>query len=303
MASQQRTVPMCEENLVLGHLLGYRYKQIRESGGRTLPENLRHLEKLEGFLMRDLLFVSVDIATGRDFGNSFSADSHCVGISILDTRSLTKPIDTDREAEAAIQSQQFVTQDSGLFAWAARPPGSCHVLTWYVERDDAADRIAWLTRDRKYVLVGSELQRDCKILEQLSPTGWRIAERACFRLDILRAAQYPLQLSHRPSIQCFLEAFGIKCKRLSLPGDYAHFTLKAMLLLAVRDWKMGGDPFTDTGRRLERDLLRVATHKLPSTRSASPQVSWGLPPADATDMKDEQDDEEESWVLMPLAES
>ncbi|EGR46315.1 uncharacterized protein TRIREDRAFT_109943 [Trichoderma reesei QM6a] len=282
-SSQQRTVPLCEENIVLGHLLGYRHEQARESRGTILPDKLRHLEKLQGFLMRDVLFVSIDVATGSDFENRFSPDSLCIGVSVLDTRSLTKPIETDEEAEAATHSYQNVTKDYGL-TQKFRYGETRHLI-----------------EDRNYVLVGSELQRDCELLKTLSFSSWTIAERACFRLDILRAAQYTLQLRQRPSLQCFLETFGIKCKRLSLPGHYAHYNLRAMLLLALRDWKMAGDPYTDADRRLEHNLLRVATHKLPSATSASPQASCEQPPADATDTKDERDDEEESWVLMPLA--
>ncbi|PTB63427.1 hypothetical protein BBK36DRAFT_1171658 [Trichoderma citrinoviride] len=295
--SQPRTVPSCEDDLVLGHLLGYRYKEVVESGGVLLPGKLRHIEKLEGFLMRDVLFVSVDVARGRDFGSCFSAESFCIGISILDTRSLTKPIDTDTEAEAAIKSVQYVTNDFEFFNWAAKL-FRCGGM-WYVDPAQAATNIAWLTRDRNYVLVGSELQRDCELLNQLSFSSWKIAERACFKLDILRAAQYPLQLRHRPNLQYFLETFGIKCKRLSFPGNYAPLSMKAMLLLAVREWNMTDDPFTDADRRLERNLLTVATHRLPSARIAPPPVSTEMPPADATDEKDERDDGEEPWVLMP----
>ncbi|KAK1240477.1 hypothetical protein MKX07_004505 [Trichoderma sp. CBMAI-0711] len=297
--SQQRTVPLCEENLVLGHLLGYRHEQARESRGTILPDKLRHLEKLQGFLMRDVLFVSIDIATGSDFENRFSPDSLCIGVSVLDTRSLTKPIETDEEAGAATHSYQNVTKDYGLSGWVAQT--FRYRETRYVNPDQAASNIMHLIEDRNYVLVGSELQRDCELLKTLSFSSWKIAERACFRLDILRAAQYTLQLRQRPSLQCFLETFGIKCKRLSFPGHYAHYTLRALILLAVRDWKMAGDPYTDADRRLEHNLLRVATHKLPSATSASPQAFCEQPPADATDTKDERDDEEESWVLMPLA--
>ncbi|TFA99942.1 hypothetical protein CCMA1212_008180 [Trichoderma ghanense] len=294
---QPRTVPLCEENLVLGHLLGYRYEAVRQSGGTILPEKLRHLEKLQGFLMRDVLLVSIDIATGRDFGDRFSPESFSIGISVLDTRSLTKTIETDQEAEATIQSYQDVTKDIGFSRWAWQT--FRYGKTTCVDPDQAARNITWLTADRNYVLVGSELQRDCELLKQLSFSSWKIADRACFKLDILRAAQFSLQLTHRPSLQYFLETFGIKCKRLSLPGDYAHLTLRAMLLLAVRDWKMADDPFTEVDRRLERNLLRVATQKFRSARIASPPVSTEMPLAEVIEDKSERDDEEEPWVLMP----
>ncbi|KAL7808665.1 hypothetical protein V8C26DRAFT_412821 [Trichoderma gracile] len=297
-SSQQRTGPLREENLVLGHLLGYHHEQVRESGGSILPKKLRQLEKLEGFLMRDVLFISIDVATGSDFGTRFSPESLCIGISVLDTRSLTKPIETDQDAKGAIKSCQYVTKEYRFLDWAWQT--FRYGTSTYLDPKQAADNIADLTEDRNYVLVGSDLQRDCEFLKQLGFSSWKIAERACFRLDILRAAQYPLQSRHRLSLQCLLEAFGIKCKRVSLPGDYAHYTLKAMLLLAVRHWKMDGDALTDADRRLEQNLLRVATHELPSAGSASAQVSWELPSANATGVKDERDEEEVSWVVTPL---
>ncbi|KAL6854487.1 hypothetical protein J3F83DRAFT_770573 [Trichoderma novae-zelandiae] len=297
-SSEPYTAPLREENLVLGHLLGYRHEAIRDSRGTLLPEKLRDIPSLPGFPMRDVVFVSVDIGPRCDSGISLPRYM-CFGISILDTRSFTRPIATDGEAKAAIQSYQYVTGESDTCDWSTE--GFRFGETSLVELPEVVRKFARLTQDRRYILVGQEPKRDCEFLKLLD---WKITERAGYELAIAKAAQYPLQSGFRCSLHHTLQAFGIKGRGLGGAGNRAHLALRAMLLLTVRDWEMAVDTFTDADRKLKRSLRRVATHELLSTETASAKISTELPLANAPDREDEREDEreddEESWVILPV---
>lgn len=82
------------------------------------------------------------------------------------------------------------------------------------------------------VLVVHGGYNDLRFLEQLD-----ICFKPVYTLDTQKSAQNLLQLLSRPSLGWLLSALGISHQRGSLhcAGNDAHFTLRALLMIAVRD--------------------------------------------------------------------
>lgn len=97
---------------------------------------------------------------------------------------------------------------------------------------DIAKRISLLIKDRDYISVAHGTGEDIKVLNNIDPG---IMNRACYVLDTVKAAQFPLQLCYRYSMEKLLDDFGISYAKLHVAGNDAHFALKALLMIAVRD--------------------------------------------------------------------
>lgn len=230
-----------EENIALRQILGYRLETIQTSPysppriGQCLP----------GTFIKDVLLVSVDVDTGGGYQVISPGQSFHIGVSIFDTRCLLAQNKPD-DPRDAITSYQFINSDSRPCRWAAKSFlfGDTELTTL----PDLASRISLLTRDRDYVLVAHGAGEDVKVLNNMDPD---IVGRASYVLDTVKAAQFPLQLSYRYSIEKLLDEFGIGYARLHAAGNDAHFALKVLLMIAVRDGQMV--PGTAAG---EQELLR-----------------------------------------------
>ncbi|KAH7127676.1 hypothetical protein EDB81DRAFT_729892 [Dactylonectria macrodidyma] len=68
-----------------------------------------------------------------------------------------------------------------------------------------------------------------------------------FTIDTVNAAQHPLQLSYRYSLGEFLRGFQIPYEGLPTSGNYAHFILRALLMIVVSDVErqLSGMPIPD----------------------------------------------------------
>ncbi|KAI8674196.1 hypothetical protein NCS55_00742500 [Fusarium keratoplasticum] len=152
---------------------------------------------LPGTLFKDALLVSVNVDTGGGYEAISPEQSFHIGVSIFDARCLVQKLDDPRDA---ITSYQFINRDSRPCKWAAKSFlfGETELMTL----NDFASRISLLTKDRDYVL------------------------------DTVKAAQFPLQLSYRYSVEKLLDEL----------GNDAHFVLKALLMIAVRDGQMVREP-------------------------------------------------------------
>ncbi|KGQ09937.1 hypothetical protein BB8028_0005g07530 [Beauveria bassiana] len=95
-----------------------------------------------------------------------------------------------------------------------------------------APRLAELVKGRDYVLVGHGIDEDIKLLNQLHPD---IAGNSAYLFDTVKAAQFPLQLYYRYSLGKLLDELDLKHANLHAADNDAHFALKALLMLAVRD--------------------------------------------------------------------
>ncbi|KAL6889867.1 hypothetical protein HDV57DRAFT_487914 [Trichoderma longibrachiatum] len=104
-----------DETVALRKILGYRLDTIRDSAFRhSKLDNLPHLQDSS---IKDVLFVSIDVDTGGGYQVISPEQSFHVGISLFDTRTLTKPME---DPENAIQSYQYINNESKPCKWAAK---------------------------------------------------------------------------------------------------------------------------------------------------------------------------------------
>ncbi|KAJ4324359.1 hypothetical protein N0V84_003920 [Fusarium piperis] len=258
MASVQQphTGILREENIALRQILGYRLETIQ-----TSPYSPPQIgQYLPGTFIKDVLLVSVDVDTGGGYEVISPGQSFHIGVSIFDTRCLVQKLDDPRNA---ITSYQFINSDSRPCRWAAKNFlfGKTELMTLH----DLASRISLLTQDRDYVLVAHGAGEDVKVLNNIDP---KIVGRASYVLDTVKAAQFPLQLSYRYSAEKLLDEFGIRYAKLHAAGNDAHFALKALLMIAVRDGQMATT--TTSGEQGFFGYSQANSHH-PYTGAMSPQ--------------------------------
>ncbi|KAF7549750.1 hypothetical protein G7046_g8238 [Stylonectria norvegica] len=235
-----------EENIALRQILGYRLETLHASP-YSPPQIGQHLP---GTFIKDVLLVSIDVDTGGGYEVISPGQSFHIGVSVLDTRCLTRKPDDPRDA---ITSYQFINSDSRPCKRAAK--NFLFGETKLATLPDFASRIGLYTKDRDYVLVGHGIKEDIKVLNNIDPD---IVGRASYVLDTVKAAQFPLQLSYRYSIEKLLDEFGIQYAKLHAAGNDAHFALKALLMIAVRDAQMVPETTTPGGEELIRYLDAIA---------------------------------------------
>ncbi|KAL7807321.1 QDE-2-interacting protein [Trichoderma aethiopicum] len=297
-----------DETIALRKILGYRLDTIRDSTFKH--PKLDNLPHLQGSSIKDVLFVSVDVDTGGGYEAISPEQSFHIGISLFDTRTLTKPMENPGNA---IQSYQYITKDSKPCKWAAK--SFLFGDTELLQLPQLTNKLAALTQGREYVLVAHGINEDLKFLNNLDPN---IAAKACYIMDTVNAAQHPLQLYYRYSLEKLLNALGIRYDRLHVAGNDAHFALRALLMLAVRDGQMAPESITAADRELFNALNAVAhadyempvwterqpnpkaapklgiyaKRRLKAARKASKRLLQELPFADELDEQDAQGEHE-----------
>lgn len=111
---------------------------------------------------------------------------------------------------------------------------------------------------------------DLKFLNNLDPD---ITQKACYVLDTVKAAQFPFGLSYRYSLKYLLDELGIQYANLHAGGNDAHFALKALLMIAVRDCQKISGTFTTLGERTLGEILTsIALSPLP-VPSLTPELT------------------------------
>ncbi|KHN98780.1 Ribonuclease H-like protein [Metarhizium album ARSEF 1941] len=230
-----------EENIALRQVLGYRLESLRPVPPYS-PPPISH--SLPGTRIKDVLLVAVDVDTGGGYEVISPGQSFHIGVSILDTRRLVTAQPPD--PGAAITSHQFVNTDSRPCRWAAK--SFLFGDTERIALPDFPSRFARLTAGRAYVLVAHGAREEVKFLNNLDPG---IASRAAYIMDTVKAAQHPLQLYYRYSMEKLLDELAIPYANLHAAGNDAHFALKALLMIAVRDGRM------TSGAAADEELLRT----------------------------------------------
>ncbi|KAL6814551.1 hypothetical protein J3E69DRAFT_347499 [Trichoderma sp. SZMC 28015] len=266
----QHTGILREENIALRQILGYRLETLTSS-----PYRLPSIgQRLPGSCIKDILLVGVDVDTGGGYEAISEEQSFHIGISIFDTRSLTKQ---PQDLNDTVKSYQFINNNSKPCRWAAKSflLGESKLI----ELTDLPASFFLLTQGRDYVLVAHGIDADIKFFNNLNP---EIVSGACYILDTVKAAQYPLQLYYRYSLESLLDEFNIRYAKLHAAGNDAHFALKALLMIAVRDGQMASAPETTTP--IHQDLFRIldaTAHapvaipiwtEIPPTASQTPQT-------------------------------
>jgi hypothetical protein len=249
------------ETLALRHILGYSNETSNPSSSKLPDVPLG--TKLAESLISDLLFVSIDVDTFQGYEEIRDYQKFHIGISILDTRHLQEMIAHPPlldHPQSAIDSHQFVV-GNGLSAKRARRRflfGKSEDIVL----SDLKARFDSITQGRDYVLVCHGANEDLKICRKLD-----IGSQACFIIDTVKAAQFPLQLHYRYSLEKLLDSLEIPYVKLHAAGNDAHFTLRAVLMIAVKDaQRLHGD----TNEPLLRVLEAIARAPRPLLRKELP---------------------------------
>lgn len=236
-----------EENIALRQILGYRHETHQSNSPYNLPEIGQYLS---GTSMKDILLICIDVDTGGGYEVISPEQSFHIGISVLDTRCLINQLNISKDA---IKSYQFINKDTRPCKWAAK--SFLFGETKLLNLPDLAIRFSSLTHGRNYILTAYGINEDIKFFNNLNPD---IANQACYILDIVKAAQYPLQLYYRYSLEKLLKEFDIAYANLHAAGNDAHFALKALLMIAVRDGQMVPEAIPAADEKLLRTLDATA---------------------------------------------
>ncbi|KAF4459684.1 serine threonine kinase [Fusarium albosuccineum] len=256
MASPPHTGSLLEENIVLRQILGYRLETVE-----TSLYNLPQIGQcLPGTFIKDVLLVSIDV-DAKDY-EAISADHDFrIGVSILDTRYLVQKLHDPRDT---ITSYQFINRNSETCNNAAKnflfrelketelitlEPGEASQSSVQLAPPTFASRISSLIKDRDYVLLAHGTHAEVKFLNNIDPG---IIDRALYVLDTAMAAQFPLKQSRCHKLCELLDKFGIRYALLHTAGNDAHFALKALLMIAVRDSRL----VPETAAPGDEDLFR-----------------------------------------------
>ncbi|KAM0333976.1 hypothetical protein ACHAQA_000994 [Verticillium albo-atrum] len=183
--------------------------------------------------MKDVVFVGLDIDTFQGYETLRPDQQLHVGLSTLDARTL-EAILLDPSAEhsygTVIQSHQFTIGESNYCRQAAKRFlfGTSQPIT----TAELKPKLEALTANRDIVLALHGANSDLKILRQLESD---LPSRSLYIIDTNKAAQFPLQLHYRLSLEKMLHALQIPFAHLHAAGNDARFCLQALLMLAVRD--------------------------------------------------------------------
>ncbi|KAL7925653.1 hypothetical protein ACQKWADRAFT_197278 [Trichoderma austrokoningii] len=233
-----------EENIALRQILGYHHET---HPPYVLPEIGQYLS---GTSMKDVLLICVDVDTGGGYEVISPEQSFHIGISILDTRCLIDQLDNVNDV---IKSYQFINKNTKPCKWAAK-----HFLfeeTELLILSDFAIRFSSLTHGRNYIITAYGTNEDVKFFNNLNPD---ITAQACYVLDIVKVAQHPLRLYYRYSLEKMLDELDISYAYLHAAGNDAHFALKALLMIAVRDSQMVPRVSPAANEKLFRTLDAIA---------------------------------------------
>ncbi|KAK3363093.1 hypothetical protein B0T25DRAFT_30152 [Lasiosphaeria hispida] len=214
-----------DETIALRRLFGYCDNDTSPSP--SIPDFLGI--KLRKTGLRDVRFLSVDI-DALQYKEQVIHQAH-IGVSLLDTRILQTSIigsSNARPETQMIESHHFVV---GSPKFSRRK--SNRFLFGPFEAMSLADlgaRLEAMTLHHNIILVGHGMDRELNILEQLD-----IDLHPRYIIDTVKAAQYPLQLFYRYSLERLLTEFNIPFCHLHTAGNDAHFILRALLMITVRD--------------------------------------------------------------------
>ncbi|TPX11202.1 uncharacterized protein E0L32_001020 [Thyridium curvatum] len=216
--------PSRVENIILRELFGY-----------TSVTNEADLSRTP---LLDVLLVAVDIDTQQGYSEILPDHQFHIGVSTLDSRALLNPAGTLRSGKGptpTIQSLQFTIGDSRYcrkaskrFLFGLSEPSSL---------SSVKSRLETIASGRNVVLV------------------------PIFVVDTVKAAQEPLSLPYRYSLEKLLEALEIPYKKLHAAGNDAHFALRVLLMIIAKDAER--QPETQHSVSLIRALKEVALAPIP----------------------------------------
>jgi hypothetical protein len=218
-----------DETLVLRQLLGY---SDVDSAPSSQPKCLGN--RLQQSSMRDILFVGLDIDTYQGYEQLIADQQLHIGVSILDTRILEDILlnPTTANYQEAIVSYQFTVGESAYCQRASK--NFIFGSSQPIGITELKPRMDILLSQRDYVLVLHGTHSDFKILQHLEID---LPTRSLYVIDTNKAAQSPLKLYYRYSLEKLLQVLQIPYANLHAAGNDAHYCLRALLMIAVFDAK------------------------------------------------------------------
>ncbi|OAQ60684.1 hypothetical protein VFPPC_06794 [Pochonia chlamydosporia 170] len=225
--------------------------------------------KLPDSPVTDLLLVSADIDTGSFLSYRIldNEKQYSIGISVLDTRKIqahSKSTAQDERHQHTIQSFQFTVGQGTYVNRACRR--FLFGETKPIIFSELKAEFDAIVQGREYVLICHGSQADMMVLRQLD-----IGQQALYILDTVYASRFPLQLDFQPSLGRLLEVLGIPFHNLHAAGNDAHFVLKALLLLAVRDARVEHVVPSKAVLEVLMGLEDIARSPVPAPKPKPPQ--------------------------------
>ncbi|PTB62169.1 hypothetical protein BBK36DRAFT_1129944 [Trichoderma citrinoviride] len=235
-AQPERQVFLREGTVILRWLFGY-YDGRNLPGWKTPPcwphtaSTWRPQKPKTRF--RDITFVAIDIDELQE-QDGMPTKFH-IGISILHTKDLHNlchaplPL-TDFQANI-IRSYHWAVQDFQYFD--KNDNRFCFGKHQCIPLSSLEERLKKLLKPfHPLVLVVHGISRERIILRKLN-----INLNPIFEIDTTKAARYPLQELHDSTLKKLLRDFDIPFagELLHFAGNDAHFVLRALLMIAVRD--------------------------------------------------------------------
>ncbi|KAK5992160.1 hypothetical protein PT974_05560 [Cladobotryum mycophilum] len=219
-----------DETVALRWLFGYHDSTPKFPGPCLSGTRLQKTE------MMDVIFFSIDIDSLHE--DEQTIQQVHIGISTLDTRSLQAFVmnhpDGAKPVMQMIESHHFVIGNSKFKRKKSKQflfgPFETLTLSGFKAHLDT------LTSHRDIVLVFHGGDREQWVLKRLNIN----IQPLCI-IDTVKAAQYPLQLSYRYSLEKLLHELGIPFINLHIAGNDAHFVLRCLLMIAVRDAERHAD--------------------------------------------------------------
>jgi DNA polymerase III epsilon subunit-like protein len=191
---------------------------------------------------KDLLLIGVDVETMGRTDEVISGQDFHIGISVLDTRSLQTLVNSQSSANnptQLIESFQYTFGDSKSCQKASEK--FLFGNTEAIEISDLKDKIENLSSGRYVALIFHGAHEDLKFLQNLD-----IDLKPIYIIDTVKAAQFPLQLYYRYSLERLLDVLDIPYAALHSAGNDAHFALRASLMIAVKDTECRSDRSHET---------------------------------------------------------
>ncbi|WDK11908.1 qde-2-interacting protein [Colletotrichum graminicola] len=217
-----------DETLVLRQLLGY--SDVDSAAPSFRPKSLGN--RLQQSSMRDVLIVGLHIDTYQGYDQLVADQQLHIGVSILDTRVLEDMLlnPTTANYQEAITSYQSTVGESAYCERASR--NFLFGLSQPISITELKPTIDALLSSRDYVLVLHGTHSDFKILQHLKID---LPTQSLYVIDTNKAAQSPLKLYYRYSLERLLEVLKIPYANLHAAGNDAHYCLRALLMIAVFD--------------------------------------------------------------------
>jgi hypothetical protein len=243
-----------EDLLVLRHIFDLDHGQ--QSLAQDRLEILGLGQNLPNSGIKDLMVVGIDVEN-PDIAQLEKNGRYQIGLCILDTRDLQASIG-DYTEPASLRTHQFCIGPPKYFNDTSR--SFCFGEAKHLDSDDINTMIRNLVSNRDIVLVVHGGVRDLHFLQAA-----KVDLNPLFTLDTQKAAQHPLDLDHRCTLEEMLNLLGCPFgdRILHAAGNDANFTLRALLLIATVDSAASNHPLKPEQKALLSAFKRIAKGPVP----------------------------------------